>query len=243
MSTLKLILSLIILFSSELSLGQIKEFKWGRTTGSFDSTKYSEAELRDTYQICWPGFTGYGISTPDYARNKEDIKKINKRQIKRQIKSDCISAINRIKSLQVVKMDIWENAKLCALNEINSIYNYSMTIVEVYKNPKKYRNKSSCDSCYKYIDMIFVDDSTLLENWLLVLNEQYGHFKNYEETRLQGKYYNHLNSPNKIEIAKFSILNDGFRECTRRRLKIGCADQCFEEFTKLFVTFNIDQIN
>ncbi len=44
--------------------------------------------------------------------------------------------------------------------------------------------------------------------------------------------------------AKFSILNDGFRECTRRReIRIGCAINCFQEFKKLFITFNLEQID
>lgn len=234
MSTSRLIFGLIFIVFSELSFGQIKEFKWGRTTGSFDSTKYLEHELRNTYGICYPGAHGYGIDL-NYAKNYDDVKKWKLSIIKKQYKT----AKSSIKSLEVVEIEIFENAKICALYEIESIYTWHKRLIKVYKNPKRYRNKSSCDSCFKYIDMIFVDDSTLLRNWLFVLKERYGHYSNFKKY-LQGEYYNHLNSQNKIEIAKFAILNDGFRECTRRReIRLGCASQCFGEFRKLFITFDI----
>jgi hypothetical protein len=237
MNDIKSIVLGIFVFTSGLSFGQIKEFDWEEVgvRGSFDSTKYSEKELRVTYNICYPGSTGlYGIEG-GYAVNLSDAKRFSEQEINRQYED----ALNRLEGLPVLQIDFAIHAKNCHREAIERVRNFNIKLLQVYKKPRRYKNKASEDSCYKYVDLIFVDNSTLIKEWFMISKDKCKNNIDPEKC-LSVLYYSQLDSRKRNEIAKFAILNHYYRECIRKKyLGSGCASDCFNEFLKLFITFDI----
>lgn len=218
--------------------GQIRTFAWDdvlcRFKGSYDSRKYSEEQLRNTAKLFLPG---EGQSLPHATVwDHKDIDGLDVADLEQKYKT----ARKTLETMKIVDTHYWKAVRQRKLQELDEIYKLSRTTMTAYTKPAviaEYNGATECKA--KYAGPLAAGGDDLLRVWREVnLDSQ---SKNASPERLQERFDQQLNSPDRFKFALVETMAFGWWNCANAVMRDGpaFADDTLvmeKEFRKLFTS-------
>lgn len=233
-----LLLLLLPLLASVSAFGQAKAFKWDEEmcsyTASYDSRKYTEAQLRNTLSMLRPG-AGAEPGRPDISLHVwkyEDIAKLDIEGYDRQYERRS----KRLKELDIVKQPYWENLRQEMLLEMQQDHQLARLTAIANTRPEVINDYPRAESCkLKYAGPLVEGGEALVDAWRQVnLASQK---VNADPKRLQDRFDTQNASPDRMKFALLETMAFGWWNCAvalierPKSFENGAADR---EFKKLF---------
>ena len=223
----------IILLSGLSVAGQNRILKWSDALceyqGTYNSRKYTAAQLRGTLRLFWPG--EFSLSTNTSVFSPEDIPKLNISALDQEYKT--LSAA--LKGLNIVKTTYWENQRQMKLREIEQVYVLSRISMQAYKDPVFLNKYAGAESCkLTYASPLIAGGEPLLTVWRQV--NAASRSKNGDPESVRRKFEEQYKSPDRMKFALVEVLTFGWWNCANEYIKYVEYDGSQEqEFEKLFV--------
>ncbi len=234
----KLFLAFVLLVLPAISQGQMRTFVWDdvlcRFTGSYDTRKYSEEQLRNTAKLFLPG---EGQSLPHATVWKyEEIDQLDIADLEQKYKT----ARESLESMKIVDTPFWKAVRERKLQELDEIYKLSRTTMTAYTKPGVIADYNGATECKaKYAGPLAAGGDELLRVWREVnLDSQ---SRNASPERLQQRFDQQLKSPDRFKFALVETMAFGWWNCANAVMRDGpaFADDTMElekEFRKLFAS-------
>lgn len=230
---MRFILPIILLLAVGVADAQIKTFRWNaemcRYSGTYDSKKYTAAELRDTVKLVWGSdFTLRGYPS---VWKYEDIAKLDVSKLDREYEKRTAA----LKALQLVKVPYWENARQRKLKELDQVHKFWRNKTLAFSNPAVLREYPAPPSCAKYVEPIIAGGDDLLRVWLAVNEES--RKRNGDPDRVKREFEAEYASPDRFKFAFIEVMGFGWGNCANAFLeRDGRSDDGThqKEFKKLF---------
>lgn len=232
---MKLYLIAVILLLTTFASAQTRTFLWNTEfcefSGTYDSKKYTEAQLRDTMKLFELGdlSMGYNATVWKY----EDIAKLDIPALDREFEQKTAA----VKALNIVKVPYWENVRQSKLKEIEQIYQLSRVTMQAYTEPAALRGYTRAADCKtKYAESIISGGDRLLGTWLEVNTASR---KNNADTARIKRIFDEQNaSPDRSNFALVETMSFGWWNCANAQIEYDEAanDGRHEaQFRKLFI--------
>lgn len=232
---MKLYLLAIILFLTTFASAQTRTFRWNNElcefSGTYDSKKYTEAQLRDTMKLFEHGdlSMGYNATVWKY----EDIVKLDIPALDREYRQKNAA----VKALNIVKTPYWENVRQAKLKEIEQVYRLSRVTMQAYTEPAALRDYPRLPDCNaKYAESIISGGDSLLKTWLEVNIQSR---KNNADPATVKRTFDERNaSPDRLKFALVETMSFGWWNCANAHIEydVAASDGRHEtEFRKLFI--------
>jgi hypothetical protein len=232
---MKLYLVAVILFLVTFASAQTKTFRWNTElcefSGTYDSKKYTEAQLRDTMKLFEQGdlSMGYNATVWKY----EDIAKLDIPALDREYKQKTAA----VKALNIVKVPYWENVRQAKLKEIEQVYQLSRLTMQAYTEPGVLRGYTRASDCKtKYAESIIAGGDDLLKTWLEVNTQS--RKNNADPARIKRIFDEENASPDRLKFAVVETMSFGWWNCANAQIEYDAAasDGRHEaQFRKLFI--------
>src|ERR1035437_5053507 len=197
---LKLIYVLAMMFvASVVVSAQVRTMKWStefcQYSGTYDSKKYTEAQLRDTLKLAMHG--EYSLMTDATAFSYEDIPKLSMASLENEYKTKLAA----LKALDIVHTKYFDDLKSQKLAEIEQVYELSRVSIMAYKGPKVLTSYSDAEACKKtYATPLIAGGNDLLAVWRKV-NED-SRKNNSDPERMRRIFERQYASADKMKFAQ-----------------------------------------
>ncbi len=229
----KLVLLSFLLFSVSAQ-AQSKTFRWSSELcdhhGTYDSKKYTEAELRDTMKLM--DYTMTNLKNFPHVFKWEDIEKLDVAALDAEykVKKEKLTALN------VVEVPYFQNAKDAQIKEIEQRYVLGRAKLLAYRTPEVLRDYPAAPACkLKYVEPLVAKDESLFSVWLDVNMDSRS--RNGDPDRLRREFESEMASPDKLKFAIIEVMGFGFGNCANALIERdeGSSDGSHEKaFRKLF---------
>lgn len=198
-------------------------------SGTYDSAKYTEAQLRDTAKL----FFGGDLSLEFFTVWKyEDVAMIDLAAVD----SDYKQKLKALRSLNLVKHPYWEEARNSRIRELEQRYRLTRATLEGYTDPSALLRYPGAEECKaKYAEPLAAGGAKLLETWR-TLNVE-GRKNNADPDRLRRKFEAEYASADRMKFALMEVMAFGWNNCAIRTIywDEGHSNGNYqEEFEKLF---------
>ncbi len=231
---MRYLIFLVTLFVVSNAFGQMKTFRWDdevcRYKATYDSKKFSEAQLRDTWKLA-QGYE-FSLSSNVTAFELNQIPQLNIEELDREYKEKRQAIID----LNIINLPYWKAAKQKRLNELDQYYKLSRPTLLAYKNPEALREYKGAEACkIKYAEPIIASGDTLLDAWLIQNKE--ARSRNGDPERVRIEYEQRLASREKFDYARVDLLTFGWWNCVNETIDqdTGTQDGSHrKQFEKLF---------
>lgn len=231
---MKLFVAAVILFLTTFATAQTKTFRWNTElcefAGTYDSKKYTEAQLRDTMKLFEQGELGMGYNATVW--KYEDIAKLDIQALDREFEQKTAA----VKALNIVKVPYWENVRQAKLKEIEQVYRLSRVTMQAYTKPAALRDYPRSPDCKaKYSESIISGGDRLLKTWLEVNTES--RRGNADPARIKRIFDQQNASPDRLKFALVETMSFGWWNCANIHIEYddAASDGRHEtEFRKLF---------
>lgn len=199
-------------------------------SGTYDSRKYTEKQLRDTLKLL-NGANSY-LSKGPWVWKWEDIESIDIPALDAEYRAKRAE----IESLEVVPLPYWQNVKAAQLKELDQVYRHQRTKALAYTDPKVLRDYPAAPACKaKYVEPLIARDDSLLKVWLDVnMNSR---SNNADPGRLKRIFDEQMASPDRIKFAVVEVMGFGWGNCANAEIERdeGASNGSHgKEFRKLF---------
>ncbi|MFY7810281.1 MAG: hypothetical protein ACOVQ2_00980 [Flavobacterium sp.] len=201
-------------------------------TSSFDGSKYSKKQLKDTYKLWFDSniyldFKGYPsfeltekIDSIDILENKyKDIK-------------------NNIEKLEIVKLPFWENLKKTKLLQLKIYYDFEKTAYNAYRDLNILKQTKFDPKAKIYVEALTSSNQVkILNAWKVLIETQKS--DNSTPEYLEEKFQLRLKSSQSLEYAKMDLFTFGwanhvYKSCEECKL-LERQDLMLQEFQKLLI--------
>jgi hypothetical protein len=199
-------------------------------TGTYDSKKYTAAELRNTLKL-------FGANAPriDFQAavwKHDEIAKLDVAALDREHEQKS----KMIRELDIVKVPFWENLRQATLKELQQIYELSKTTAMAYTRPEAIKEYPRAESCkMKYAGPIMAGGENLVAAWREVnLASQK---VNASPQVLQERFDRENASPDRLKFALIETMSFGWWNCANEsieRPELASDGTAEKEFRKLF---------
>lgn len=229
---MKILLIIILVFSSTVAFAQNRKLRWSTETcefeGTYNAKKYSEKQLRDTLKLFATG--NFRIEANATPLDFEGVEKLSVAALDAEYNSKSAG----VRNLNLIKSPYWEAVRQKKLNELEQVYKLSRATMLAYKNPAMIRDYANAPSCVKtYANSLINGGSELLAIWRRV-NED-GRRKNADPERVRRIFDQQLNSPDKYKYAQIEVMTYGWWNCANEFIQYEEGyDRQQKEFKKLF---------
>lgn len=205
MRNLLLSLALISLYSAN-SLSQIAKFNYQtelcECKASFDSTKYSRQELRNTIDHLW---WSSGIPGEVTAWKLDEIKDLSTEKITEEF----LKKMSIYQNLPFVQDTFWTRLKTELIEYYTAAHKLMTITILAYENPDTLMSYDLVDSkCIFYRDALIAGGSELLSAWKVLVD--FKKSQNGNPDRLQRMYDEQLASTQKYDFARLDIMKFGW---------------------------------
>jgi hypothetical protein len=213
--------------------GKTAIFKWDTelcaNTGTYNSEKYTEEELKNTYDL-WFTHSGGNLSTNSSPSSQAEIDKLSI--------SDLTAEYNEIKASydkKIISSPYWEKIKAEKLHELNDTYELKKIAIEAYSNPSVLLNNRFSKNCTEYTKALTSNDSILmLKTWNNLAQKQKKNNGSPEE--FMKRHLEKYNSKDRVLNAKLELMTYGWWNCANAAaFKINDDGTMAKEFAKLFI--------
>ncbi len=226
---------LILLVAASSALAQPRTFKLAADmcefTLTYDSKKYTEAELRNTARLF-----EYGPFTLTYhpmVFKYEDIAKLDVAKLEEEYARKSAA----LKTLKIVKSPFWETVRQRKIKEIDQSYQLRRTQTLAYRDPKELRDYTTAPACNaKYVEPLIAGGESLFKVWLDVNLE--GRARNCCPKDVKAKFDQQMASPDNEKYALVEVMAFGWGNCANREIEYDerANDGTYlKEFKKLFI--------
>jgi hypothetical protein len=230
----KLIAISLLLFTVGVN-AQNKTFRWSSEVcehvGTYDSKKYTETQLRDTWKLI-EDYTLTSLANAPHVWKWEDIEKLDLAALDAEYKVKA----EKIKALNVVNVPYFQNAKKAQIKELDQVYALSRAELLAFRTPEVLRDYPAAAACKaKYVEPLIKKDDSLLKVWLDV--NMASRDRNADPGRLKREFEAEMASPDRIQFAIIEVMGFGFGNCANALLERdeGASDGSHEKaFRKLF---------
>lgn len=190
---------------------QPKTFRWSSElcdhVATYDSKKYTEAQLRDTWKLI-EDYTLTSLSNAPHVWKWEDIEKLDLAALDAEYKVKT----EKIKALNVVNVPYFQNAKKAQIKELDQVYALSRTKLLAFRTPEVLRDYPAAAACKaKYVEPLIKKDESLMKVWLDV--NMASRSRNADPDRLKREFDAEMASPDKIQFAIIEVMGFGFGNC------------------------------
>jgi hypothetical protein len=231
---MKIFVVALFLFSAVVIPAQLRTFRWNDVLcefeGTYDSKKYTDAQLRSTMKLFEPGELRmeYNATVWKY----EDIAKLDIAALDREFQQKTAA----VKALNIVKVPYWENVRQAKLKEIEQIYRLSRVTMQAYAEPAALRGYTRAADCKtKYAESIIAGGDSLLKTWLEVNTES--RRNNADPATVKRTFDEQNASPDRLNFALVETMSFGWWNCANAQIEYddAASDGRHEtEFRKLF---------
>lgn len=199
--------------------------------GTYDSSKYTEAQLRNTLMLA-NAVGSVPLQTNDIVFKYEDIAKLNVADLDREYRE----TMKKLRELDIVKTEYWEQLRQARLRETEQTYKLSRLLMQGYTDPERLLEAENDGECRAdYAEPLVAGGDTLLATWKKVHLKQKAN--NGDPDRLQRIFDQQFNSTDKFKFAAVEVTTFGWWNCVVG--KIERPGERFEksrtDFEKLFV--------
>jgi len=171
-------------------------------SGTFDSTKYSRIQLRNTFTYLW---NSTYMQNDAIAWSPDDIKNVSYRKID----DECKSRLEDLNSLEFVDNDFWSKIKEERIKATESTCELMKITARAWIAPDTlYAFKTDDSLCNFYREALVDGDSKLIEAWIY-LNEAMKN-NNGDPQRLQRIFDQRSRSPRRLEYARQQVMTFGW---------------------------------
>lgn len=211
----------------------MRSFKWSDElcdySGTYNSKKYTETQLRNTNRLREPG--GFSLVTSATVFKPEDLPTLDLAALEAEYKTKSSELAN----LDIVNAPYWEALRKAKLAELKQVYDLSRLTIQGHKNPKILNELVGSDECKKkYAVPLIAGGNILLRAWR-TLNEEH-RSKNGDPDRLRRVFDEQYASPNRMKYALVEVMTFGWWNCANKAIKYVEYDGSQErEFRKLFI--------
>lgn len=236
-------ISLIILFFLTASPTQLRSnplsgdtaiFRWETgactLTGKYDSKKYSETVLRNTYDL-WVIYSALMLQTDGIVFKPEDIQKLDLKKLTNEYQAKK----ERIERAEIINTAYWIALKQQRLQELDAEYEHMKTTLQAYTDPATLLTASYAQFCPEVVQVLTSGDTAvLLSYWKDFAEKQ--KLKNGFPEKFMERFYAKYNSQNKLEYAKVDLITFDLSNCINHNIsnKINQDEKMEKEFNKLF---------
>ena len=224
---------LVLVFAIPLN-AQNKVFKWPTelcmVTGSYDSKKYTEAQLRDTLVLFPAAVPRLEFDAAVF--RYEEIAKLDIATLDREYAEKS----RILRSLNIVKTPFWEQLRRAALEEMEQVYQLKKITAQAYTRPEAITEYPRAESCkMKFGGPLIDGGESLIGIWRQVnLDSQK---RNADPKRLQQRFDSENASPDRLKFALVETKAFGWWNCANEtidRPEYARDGTVEKEFRKLF---------
>lgn len=196
--------------SAENEIETQKVFTWTTELctieGNYDSKKYTEAELKATYELWWKtqGYLNLDV-TPS---KDEDISQLSIEKLDREYNEK----LRLFKSLKIVNEPYWLELKKNKIRELDESYELKVIAIKSYSHPEVLMENRFTEQCRDYAEALSsMDDELLLATWKKLVEKQMA--ANGSPERVLAKYNSENASENRLKIARRELMTYGWWNC------------------------------
>lgn len=212
---------------------KFKKMKWEtelcEMEGTYDSAKYTEAQLRNTHGLMYSLYS-IPLSTNNTVFKFEDIGQLSFEKLDSEYKQ----RIENLKNLDIVKDDYWERMRQKQIRVTERFYQLSRLTIQGYTNPKILLEAENVETCReKYAEPLANGGSPLLKAWAELNTEM--KTRNGDPERLQKEFEMQSASPDKFKFALVRVTTFGWWNCVNNTIDYVSSDEpARENFDRLF---------
>jgi|GEM_PF-521421 len=213
--------------------GKQIEYKWETPScsisGTYDSSKYTEEELKATAELCYT-FDGAVLLMADaHPLNITDIAKLNTTDLDKEYKEQ-----QKMFSRPVVKTEFMEKLRKDKIKELDEEYELKKITIEAYNNPKVLLKSKYASKCNEYVEALTAEDTTkLFDAWTKIVDEQAK--TNGAPELLKAEHKTQKESADKLAYAKKYVMTYGWWNCANGNMfRVEADGKSGEAFEKLF---------
>lgn len=206
------------------------EFAEGMCTyiGSYDSEKYSELELQNTFDHLF--FSPY-ISAPSTAWDLDEVQTLSVETLV----TECEMRLQQLNSIAIVDSKFWENVRQNRIREITETCKLKALTILAYENPDTLMSFETTDSLSTYFrNALIIGGDQLVDAWIKLNEIQKA--KNSAPQNIQRKFNGQYNSPLKMDYAQLSIIQFGWWNHANHVIYHDPQEGYFSQFEKLFIS-------
>jgi hypothetical protein len=230
-----LILSFLLFMFLPTANGQVRTFRWNtelcRFSGTYDSKKFSQAQLENTVRLMRPG--EFGLDPKATVWNFNEIADLDPAALDRKYEM----AISELKQLKIVSSAFWESVRRNKTREIEQVYRLSRATMLGYKDPAKLRDYGGAESCKaKFAEPLIAGGDRLLAAWRVVSDDS--RKRNSDPERLRRIFDEQMASPDRLKFALIEVMSFGWWNCANEFIEYDGGDNSparEREFRKLFI--------
>lgn len=219
--------------SDTANIGSASTFIWTtelcENKGTYDSVKYSAAQLQNTYDL-WFRFSGVALETDGTASKPEEISKLDANKLAEEYQKQK----KYFNQMVVVNLPYWQKLKEERIRELDNEYELKKITIESYGNPAILNTSRFSKSCPEFVNALTSKDtSVLMAFWKSFAEKQ--SLKNGSPESYMARFYESFNSENRLVYAKIDLITYGWWNCVNQSLPHRNRDEQVEaEFNKLF---------
>ena len=223
----------LFLFSISLS-AQTKTFKWDEPIcafeGTYDSSKYSESQLKDTQELKQSIGT-IALFTDATATSPDKIKDLSIEKLDKEFRKTR----EKLKNLNIVKSAYWEKMRQDKIRELDQSYELKWLTIQAYKDPSKLEQFDTAACCVNfYADALKKGGDYLYATWLKVNMDTRS--KNANPARIKRIFDAQNASPDRMKYARVEVMRFGWWNCANRAsFQVEPNERVDKEFRKLFI--------
>ena len=226
---------LLLLLLVPAAYGQTRTFEWTDELcsfkGTYNSRNLSERKLRNTVRLTRPGDLSLS-SVGATVWNFSEIAELDTTRLDREYNA----VKSELENLDIIDTPYWQGARAARLKEIEQVYRLARLTMRAYAEPKVLREYPGSGACKtKFAEPIIAGGDKLLAAWRVVnLDSQ---SKNSDPARLQRRFDEQINSPQKFEYALVETMAFGWWNCANAEIEYderSSNGEYHREFRKLF---------
>jgi len=229
----KIVISILLIFPV-FAAAQVKTFRWGTDacdfSGTYNSRKYSQAQLENTVRLMRPEF---GLDHNATVWKFEEIAGLDVAVLDKAYEK----AVSELKQLKIVPSPFWETIRQKKIREIEQVYRLSRATILGYAEPMKLREYAGAASCKtKFAEPLIAGGDRLLAAWRVVSEDS--RRRNSDPERLRRIFDEQMASPDRLKFALVEVMTFGWWNCANEFVEYddGANSPARErEFRKLFI--------
>lgn len=213
--------------------GKQLEYKWETPScsisGTYDSSKYTEEELKATLDLCYRFDGSVLLMTDVHPFDITDIAKLNATALDEEYKQQ-----QKVFNRPVVKTEFMEKLRKDKIKELDEEYELKKITIEAYNNPKILLKSKYASKCNEYAAALTAEDTTkLFDAWTKIVDEQAK--TNGSPESLKAEHKTQKESADKLAYAKKYVMTYGWWNCANENIfRVEADGKSAEAFEKLF---------
>ncbi|GHA63681.1 hypothetical protein [Pontibacter akesuensis] len=219
-----------------------KKFEWQfglcENTGFYETGKFSEKQLRDTYFLLFEYNSVTALNTDATLDEPEYYNANYIGNSLKKLEQEYLVAVQKLKKLDLVPTQFWLKHKELSLLQLEELYKLKKLALEAHLNPTLLEGTPNSDKCRRYISALISEDTTeLLNAWKKHVELKKSN--NGAPEKLEQEYQRQLETTDRLLFARIDLMNYGWWNCANNQRKyvdgFNQEGQMTKEFDRLFI--------